>query len=442
MLLIGNGSMITRDPAQPFLADGCVAIDGDTIIAVGKTDELKAKYPAARFSDAKGRIIMPGLINSHMHLYSTFARGMALKDASPENFVQILERLWWRLDKVLTTEDVYYSALPVMIDCIKNGTTTIFDHHASPGAVKNSLFTLAKAGKEIGLRGCYAYEVSDRDGQAVMEAGIRENMDFINHANNGNDPLLRGMFGLHASMTLSDDTLKRCAAAKKGSDAGFHVHTAEALSDQEHSLATHGKRVVERFHEFGILGEKSIAVHCVHVNDAERRLLKESKTAVVHNPESNMGNAVGCSPVLSMVAQGILMGLGTDGYTSDMLESYKVANILHKHQQADPGAAWGEIPTMLFANNAAIAAKYFPKPLGQLKPGAYGDVIVVDYQPPTALSADNANGHILFGMSGRGVVTTVVGGELRMEERQLVGIDEAAVCAEARKLSAKVWERF
>ena len=442
MLLIGNGSMITRDPAQPFLADGCVAIEGDTIVEVGKTADLKAKYPQARFSDAKGRVIMPGMINSHMHLYSTFARGMALKDESPKNFVEILERLWWRLDKVLTEEDVYYSALPVMIDCIKNGTTTIFDHHASPGAVKNSLFTLAKAGKEAGIRGCYAYEVSDRDGKAVMEAGIRENMDFIRHANREEEPLLAGMFGLHASMTLSDATLKLCSEANKGSGAGFHVHTAEALSDQQHSEANYGKRVVERFAEAGLLGEKSIAVHCVHVNDAERKILKDSGTIVLHNPESNMGNAVGCSPVLDMVQQGIMLGLGTDGYTSDMFESFKVANILHKHQKADPSVSWGEIPTMLFENNALIANKYFAKPLGQLKAGAYGDVIVVDYQPPTELTAGNANGHILFGMTGRGVVTTVIGGEVRMEERQLVGLDEAEICAKARALSAKVWERF
>lgn len=442
MLLIGNGSMITRDPAAPFLADGCVAIDGDTIVAVGTTAELKAKYPGARFSDAKGRVIMPGMINSHMHLYSTFARGMALKDASPKNFVQILERLWWRLDKVLTAEDVYYSALPVMIDCIKNGTTTIFDHHASPNAVQGSLFTLAKAGREVGLRGCYAYEVSDRDGMDIMEQGVQENIDFIEAAKRGGDPLSSGMFGLHASMTLSDATLKRCAEANAKTGAGFHVHTAEALSDQEHCLANHGKRVVERFDEYGLLNEKSIAVHCVHVNEAERNILQRTKAAVVHNPESNMGNAVGCSPVLAMAADGIRLGLGTDGYTSDMFESYKVANVLHKHQAGDPSVSWGEIPTMLFENNAAIAGNYFAKPLGQLKAGAYGDVIVVDYQPPTTLTADNANGHILFGMSGRSVVTTVIGGQLRMEERQLVGIDEAAICSEARKLSAKVWERF
>lgn len=442
MLLVGNGQVITRDDTKPYLPGGCVAIRENLIIEVATTEELREKYPKAEFIDAAGKIIMPGMINGHMHLYSTFARGMALKDAPPGNFTQILERLWWRLDKVLTLEDVYYSAMLPLVDCIKNGTTTIFDHHASPGAVRESLFTIAKATKELGVRSCLCYEVSDRDGAEVMEQGIKENIDFIHHTKDAGDGMVKGMFGLHASLTLSDDTLAKCSEANAGTGAGYHIHTAEAVEDQKDATRKYGKRVVERLHSFGILGPKSITAHCVHVNEAEISLLKESNSRVVHNPESNMGNAVGAAPVIEMMQRGVFVGLGTDGYTSDMFESFKVANILHKHTLQHPSVAWVEVPTMLFDNNPKICQEYFDKPLGCLKPGAYADVIIVDYNPPTTMDSGNINGHILFGMSGRSVDTTIINGRVVMHNRQLQGIDEEAIFARARELADKVWERL
>ncbi|MDF2633279.1 MAG: selenium metabolism protein SsnA [Pelosinus sp.] len=441
MLLIGNGKVITRDSNQPYLANGCVVIQGNIITEVGLTEKMLEKYPKAEFMDVKGKIIMPGMINTHMHLYSTFARGMSSKESPPQNFVEILERLWWRLDKVLTIEDIYYSGMVVLIDCIKNGTTTIFDHHASPGAVRGSLFEMAKATKAAGIRSSLCYEVSDRDGSEIMEEGIQENIEFIKYAQSQDD-LLQGMFGLHASMTLSNHTLEKCSAANAGSEIGFHVHVAEDAADQADADKKYGKKVVERLAEFGVIGPKSISVHCVHVDEAEMNILKAKGANVVHNPESNMGNAVGCAPILKLMKKGIRVGLGTDGYTSDMFESYKVANILHKHDQGNPSVAWGEIPTMLFENNSAIANLYLSRPIGKLAAGCYGDVIVVDYDPPTVLNENNVNGHILFGISGRGVVTTVINGQVIMKDRILMNIDEAQVCARARELSSKLWNRL
>lgn len=442
MLLMGNGKTITRDNSQPYFSDGCVAIQDKMIIEVGCTDQLRKKYPDADFMDAKGRVIMPGMINTHMHLYSTFARGMSSNSAPPQDFVEILQGLWWRLDKVLTLEDVYYSAMVVLIDCIKNGTTTIFDHHASPGAVRQSLFVMAKATQAAGIRSCLCYEVSDRDGNQVMEDGIQENSEFISYANNLSDDMTRGMFGLHASMTLSNETLAKCSNANNASKTGYHVHVAEDAADQVDCVKKYRKSVVERLAEFGMVGPKSIAVHCVHVDRREMEILKEKGANVVHNPESNMGNAVGCAPVLTLMKKGITVGLGTDGYTSDMFESYKVANILHKHQQRNPSVAWGEVPTMLFQNNPGISNEYFSHPIGKLAAGCYADVIIVDYDPPTVLHENNIDGHILFGMSGRSVVTTVINGQILMNERKLMNIDEVEICEKARELSSKLWSRL
>lgn len=442
MLLIGNGTVITRDEKKPYFADGCVAIEGNAIAEVGTTADLCGKYPEARFVDAAGGIIMPGFINAHMHYYSAFSRGFPGKGDPAQNFSEVLERLWWKLDKALTLDDTYYSAMVCMIDCIKNGTTTVLDHHASPCAIKGSLFRIAEASREAGIRSCLSYEVSDRDGAQIMREGIEENIEFIRYAATDKTDQLAGMFGLHASMTLSDETLGACAEAMGSLGAGYHVHVAEGVGDELDSEKKYGKRILERFRDFGITGDRSIAVHCIHINDAEKEILRESRTAVVHNPESNMGNAVGCSPVLDMYKRGILLGLGTDGYVSDMLQSYKIANALQKHNAAHPNVAWGEIPTMLFENNRAIAERYFAMPLGRLAPGYSADVIVSDYLPPTRLDDSNINGHLLFGASGRSVKTTVARGKVLMENRRLVDIDEAEVVAKAREHAEAVWKRF
>ena len=442
MLLIGNGMLVTRDPRNPWFPNGCVVADGSLIVSVGPTDDLRARYPEARFVDANGGLILPGFINAHMHYYSAFSRGISTKDAPAQNFMEVLERLWWRLDKALSLEDCYYSGLICMIDCIKNGTTTVLDHHASPHAVRGSLFELARAARETGIRNCLCYEVSDRDGPEIMRRGIKENMEFIRVAREEKDDLLAGTFGLHASITLSNGTLAACREAMGDADAGFHVHVAEGPADERDSEERYGRRILERFRDFGLLGPKSIAVHCIHIDEHEMDILKETGTAVVHNPESNMGNAVGTTPVLEFCRRGILTGLGTDGYVSDMLQSYKMANALQKHANGHPNVAWGEIPQMLFENNARIAERYFGVPLGRLAPGCSADVIVSDYVPPTPLTDANVNGHLLFGASGRSVVTTVARGKVLMENRVLLGIDERAVAARARELAVKTWERF
>lgn len=444
MLLIGNGILITRDPANPYFANGAVLLDDKLVAAVGPTDELVAKNPGAQFIDAHGGIIMPGFINAHMHYYSAFSRGFGGKGDVPPavNFNEVLERLWWRLDKALMLEDSYYSAMVCMIDCIKCGCTTVLDHHASPYAILGSLFKIAEASMRTGVRSCLCYEVSDRDGEKIMREGIEENVDFIRHAATDKSGLLAGMFGLHASMTLSNPTLEACAKAMGDLNAGYHVHVAEGPGDEADSEEKYGKRIVERFKEYGLTGEKSMFIHCIHINEKEMDIIKDTGTAVVHNPESNMGNAVGASPVLEMYKKGVLLGLGTDGYVSDMLQSFKIANALQKHHNKHPNVAWAEIPGMLFDNNAAISHRYFKTPVGMLKPGYAADVIVSDYLPPTALTDANINGHLLFGASGRSVVTTVANGKVLMKDRVLTDIDDAEVVAKARECSKKVWERF
>lgn len=442
MILIGNGRVFTRDEKKPFIENGAVLIDGKVIKAVGKTEDLKKQYPEAEYKDAKGRLVMPGFINTHMHYYSTFARGMALDNPPASTFSMILENLWWRLDKQLTLDDVYYSAVGPMLDQIRSGVTTVIDHHASPYAVPGSLFKIAEAAKDLGIRSNLCYEISDRDGAKIKDEGIKESLDFVKYCNNEKDDMIKGLFGMHASMTVSDETLDEVMSAAASVNSGFHVHSAEGIEDVADARAKYKMRVIERWYKRGVLNDKSIAVHCIHVTDEEIGMLADSKVAVVHNPESNMGNAVGVSPILDMMDKGVLLGLGTDGYTADMTESYKVAGILQRHHTAKPYVAWGEVPQMLFENNATIANRYLDGEVGKLKEGALADVIIVDYKPPTPIDENNINGHILFGVTGRHVDTTIVNGKIVMDERILVNIDEDALMAKSRELAQKVWDRI
>ena len=438
MLVIGNGKLFTRNDEMPFVENGAVAIEGTKIAAVGETEAIKKQYGDAEFIDAKGGVIMPAFINTHEHIYRAMARGLSIKGYNPKGFLDILDGQWWTIDRHLTLEQTKYSAVETLISCIRNGVTTVFDHHASFGQIGGSLFTIADVAKELGVRACLCYEISDRDGMDKARESVMENAEFIRYALKDDTDMIAGMMGMHAQFTISDATME-LAAANKPDEVGYHIHVAEGIEDLHDCLKKYGKRIVDRLMDFNILGEKTLLGHCIYINPHEMDLIKDTNTMVVHNPESNMGNACGCPPTMELVHRGILTGLGTDGYTHDMLESYKVANVLHKHHLCDANAAWGEVPKMLFENNAAIANRYFKTPLGVLKEGAAGDVIVVDYNPPTQLDASNINGHILFGMTGRDVVTTVANGRVLMKDREIKVIDVEEAMAKCREESAKLW---
>ncbi len=441
MLLIGGGRLITRDAAQPYLSDGCVVTDGGLIREIGPTSAMRAKYPDAENLDARGGVIMPGLINAHNHIYSAFARGLAIKGPARHTFLEILDGQWWTIDRHLLLEDTRASADCFFIECVENGVTAMFDHHASYGEIPGSLFAIAESAKPFGVRANLCYEISDRDGREKMLQAVEENVRFIEWARVDASGQFAGMMGMHAPFTLSDETLAYCVS-QNPSGAGYHIHVAEGMPDVQKSLAEHGRRPVFRLHDFGILGEKTICGHCTHISEAEIDLLRDCGCMVAHNPESNMGNAIGCPPVLRMFEKGVLLGLGTDGYTNDMLESYKVANLLHKHHLADPTAAWAEIPHMLFTGNREMAARFFQTPVGILRGGAAADVIVMDYDPPTPMDETNVNGHILFGLSGRSTRHTVIAGKIRMKNRELIGADKEAMLAHARERAAALGKRI
>jgi putative selenium metabolism protein SsnA len=444
-MLITNALIVTWEEENQLLADHALYIDQGKIVEFGPQAELSARYPQEERLDARGQLVMPGNICAHTHFYGAFARGMALYGEAPKDFPEILQKLWWPLDKSLTTDDVRYSALVCLVDAIKHGTTTLIDHHASPNAIAGSLDAIAEAVDESGLRAVLCYEVTDRDGQEKARAGIKENVRFIESAGRGDlaGGRLAATFGLHASLTLSDATLDACRQAAS-QDVGFHIHVAEHEADEYDSLAKSGQHVVDRLHDRGILGPRTIVAHAVHVDAREVALLAESGTWVTHQPRSNMNNGVGVAHVESLMRAGIPVCLGNDGFSNAMWEEWKTAYLLHKAWNRDPRRMNGmDLVRMAVYNNAALTEVFFPEaPIGRVVPGAQADLIFVDYHAPTPLTAGNLPWHIVFGFNPSMVTTTIVAGRVLMQDCQLLTLDEQAIYARARQLSPVVWERY
>jgi putative selenium metabolism protein SsnA len=442
-MLITNGRVVTLGEVNEIIDNGAVRVDGALITNVGDAAELAKTFPDDEIVDAGGQLIMPGNICAHTHFYGAFARGMAIPGDPPRDFPEILDKLWWRLDRALLELDVKYSALVCLVDAIKHGTTTLVDHHASPTALDGSLDQIAEAVTEAGLRASLCYEVSDRNGRAEALAGIDENVRFLKSAKMGN-PLLAASFGLHASLTLSEETLADCVAAAADLDTGFHIHAAEGLADQEDSLRKSGKRVIKRLDDAGILGPKSILAHCIHVDAWEMEILRDTGTWVTHQPRSNMNNAVGVAPVETMLRGGVKVGMGNDGFSNNMWAEWKMAYLVHKLWHGDPRRGGGyDIMQMAVTNNAALARIFWPQAaVGELSPGAYADLILVDYHPFTELSAGNLPWHILFGFEASIVTSTMVAGKWLMRDRVLLTLDEAMIAEKTRELSAATWQRY
>jgi len=419
------------DGRSRVLSHTSLAIENGRIIGVIPTSEAEASHPNADRIDGQGKLAIPGLVNAHTHLYSSLARGMSVTPFAPTTFTQILEQLWWKLDKALEPETVRISALVGAMEAARCGVTTLIDHHASPNAIPESLTALQETVvEELGLRGAFCYELSDRDGAERRDQGIAEN---LRHLSRPSSDKVAAQFGIHASFTVSDETLAMVADAIP-EDAGIHIHLAEGPEDEVQCMAKHGMRIANRLDKFGLLRPKSILAHCLHTDETEKDLIAERGAIVVHNPRSNMNNGVGTFDLTGFLDRGITTGLGTDGLGANMLAELFTAGILQKHAHGAPLAgSFDALYALLFTNNPAIASRLLGIELGQLTAGAPADFVLIDYEPPTPLEAGNALGHLLFGTAVHSmrVTDSFVAGRPILRDSQFVDLDEDAIYAHA-----------
>jgi putative selenium metabolism protein SsnA len=386
---------------------------------------------------SEGALIVPGNVCAHTHLYSALARGMPYTLDPPQNFVQILQRIWWRLDRALDEETVRASALVGGMEALLAGTTTVIDHHASPNAIDGSLDVIEEALASLGLRSVLCYETTDRDGAERAGAGLAENRRFAERVASEQPRLSRALLGAHASFTLSDETLAACASTARELGIGLHIHAAEDAADEDDALTAHGMRVVERLANADALDERTLLAHGVHLDLAEDELVRRAGAIVAHNARSNMHNSIGRARAGMLDRR---LALGTDGIGSDMFEESRTAYFRLREDDPAAGAEW---PLLRLAESARLAGSSFDEPLlGTLDQGAPADLIVLDYPAPAPVRNESFAGHWVFGLGSRHVRDVMVAGEWVVRDRRLLGVDQDELAADARAQAERLWRQL
>lgn len=435
-----NAKIFTLDPDNTYYNNGFLMVCGENIGKIGDMKDFELPDNDTEIIDVKEAVLMPGMISCHSHFYGQFIRGM--QSLSPTvNWQQILSHVWWKFDRQLTERDIYFSTLMGLIEGIKSGTTTYIDHHSSPGACPGSLDVIQRAVEKSGARACLAYEVTDRNGETATKEGIDENVRFIKKVKSQNAGRISALFGLHASYSLSDKTLEKCASLGKELNAGFHIHVAEDMADVNDSYRRCDNHVVGRLNSFGILGEKTLAAHCVHIGPEQWDIFRKTGTTASYNCQSNTNNAVGISPVYQMLKSGVNVALGGDGYTYDLFHELSIGVILQRLANKNPGAMSGKQTTDLAFNNCFKFAGKFYKRIGALISGGLADFIIVNYNSPTPLNRNNFLSHLMSGFSGN-VDTVVVAGNIIMRHKVLQYLDEESILASCRQQAANFWSRM
>lgn len=415
----------------PGLAKADLRVEGDTIVARGAGLRPKA---GEAVEDCRGKLILPGFVCAHTHMYSTLARGMAGPTSAPRSFPDMLARVWWTLDRALDEEAIYYSAMVGAVEAVRAGTTTLIDHHASPNAIPGSLDIIREAFGVVGVRGVLGYEVTDRGGVKLRDAGLAENDRFLSATRT--EPHFRGLVGAHASFTLRDSSLAALGDLVRYHRSGVHIHVAEARDDGERTARAYRRGIIDRLERHGLLNERAVFAHGVHLDQKDRTRVSASGAWIVHNPRSNMNNSVGHAPV---EAFGGRTALGTDGWPADMLAELRFA---HFRLRERLGARRSFPAPALLEGGQQLASELFGVPFGSLSAGSAADLVVCDYVPPTPLSADNLAGHLLSGLQPAMFTRVMAAGRWVCVNGVPVNIDVDGVYRRARQVAAALWRRM
>ena len=435
--LLQDATLATLDPAS--IERGDLRIAGDRVVERG----ARLEPHDSEVIDLSGRLVLPGMVCAHTHLYSARARGMPAPPRPPSNFKEILELVWWRLDRALDDETIYWSAVAGALDAARAGTTCVVDHHASPSHITGSLQIVREAIEKVGLRAVLCYEVTDRGGTQEREKGLDENLVFLRWArpaqpsqpSQTTPALFRGMVGAHASFTLSDESLEYCAELMQVLDAGLHIHVAEDRWDVVDARTRYGLGVVERLAKHRALNRRTILAHGVHLSDEDIEIARSSGVWFAHNPRSNMNNQVGYAPVGKF---GDRVVLGTDGIGADMFEETRVAFFKGRDANAGFGADYW---LRVLANNHRLASEAFGGDLGALRAGSIADLTVLDYRSPTELTAENLAWHLAFGISSGSVESVMVNGKFVIRDRKFA-VDDQDLYERARVAAEKLWAKL
>ncbi len=407
-----------------LIENGAVEIENDRIKTIGKSSEIQNQ--GIKTIDLQGRLVLPGLLNPHHHLYSALATGLA-PIGPTTNFNLILENLWWHLDQTLDEESIYYSAIHGLIQSVKYGVTTIFDHHASMNAVGGSLEIIEKAFKEIGVKGLLCYEISDRMGEKSVESQLTENINFWE--NHREDTHIQGLLGLHANFTLSESTLAKIQK-QKPPEMPVHIHCGEDRADFQYCVDHGYAGPVDRLNKFGLLRKDSFLAHCIHLSEKDYDLIRQIQPVVISNPESNANNNVGTMNT-EKIQKYIL---GTDGMTGNILGTMR-SHFLQRNGKIDHPLE------IQFRKPAELIERYFPD-AGRLAEGKRADLAITNYIPVTEINLDNLFYHLIFGVQGQPMYMTIADGIILYKDGKMQTLNEPDIIQNVQKAVRKLHKNY
>ena len=429
--------------AQKRILEGyAVAIEGGKVIEIEKASTLEKKHNRADVIDATGRIVMPGIICSHSHLYGMLLRAAPLNITPPSDFTQILQRVWWPMDEAMNFDDAYASALVASVEFAKSGVTTFADTYSGPNSISGSLDHIARAVEEVGIRGFVAFEATERHSAEEGAQGVQENIRFAEKMKTKPDAKAKPLLSIHASFTVSDNLIKRVRELASKYHIPTTIHASEGMVDLHHNLENYGKRTVERLRDVGLLGKDTVLAHCVNIDEREIRIVAESGSGVAHNPMSNMLNAVGVTPLLDMLRMNVRVGLGNDGYIFDMFENMRTVFLLHRLHHKNPNAI---DPYTILEMATINGAKLYgiEKEIGSIEVGKRADVIII--KPgilPTPLNSNTAVGHLTNTVDGDDVETVLVDGKPIVRNKKLLTFSEERAQEISQSAAEKLWDRL
>ena len=431
-LIVTGGTVLTMNETRTVYEDGAIAVQGDTIVAVGSRNELEAKYVASQTVDARGKLLLPGFINGHTHVPMTLFRGLH-DDVTLNDW--LYKYIFPAEKKNVDEEFVRWGTRLAAAEQIRGGVTTFADMYYFEDAV-------AEETKSAGMRGVLGetfidFPAPDNKSEAEM-LGYTEK--FLKKWQG--DPLIHAAVAPHSIYTCSQKTLQDAAALARKYHAPILIHTGEMKKEWDDSEKQNGMSPVQYLNKIGILGPDVVSAHCIYVDEADQKTLAQRQVGCVHNPSSNMMLASGVAPVAAMRTAGVAVGLGTDGPAGsnndlDLMEEMDLAAKLAKITKMDP-LALNAKAVVEMATIEGARALHMEKEIGSLESGKKADFIIISLDEPNAVPMYDLYAQLAYALKGSDVETVVIGGRVIMRDRKLLTVNEEEVMAKAREYKKTV----
>ena len=421
--LIVNANILTFGENPKNIRNGAIYIGSGTILDFGDEETMLSKHMSVEKKiDARGKLVMPGFIDMHNHLYSSFYQNIPVNMGKVSNYSEFMDKYWWKLTDKLSPDGIYYSAVKGIINSMKAGVTTIFNLHSAADANIDTLNDIAEAFEELSMRGVLGLEISNRNGDEVAAKMFEANVKFIG-AHNTN-PLVSGIVGLYNANHANDKLLADIGKYCRRTGNGLMLHLAESQEDDELSIAKHKKYSIDRLNDLGLLNSKTILATTNFMDETDIDIIAKTEANVALTPSSTYYKGFELSPLKAYTDKKIPLAFGSDGIYHSIANEARFAHRIMRQEQKNFNSDNKEISDIITNSTYKIANKFVAKSVGEIKLGAAADIIIVDYIPEYEITANNLQTHLLFGILPSRVITSIINGTFVMKDYELVGIDE------------------